>query len=231
MSETKQLTFKWVQNEDKVIKFSDDVNFYDASDKVNITSEAYEKLGIVPGTKVSVVIDGNTVLSVTKIGNEAVKTEEKVQNPELSDNTKNILTIDSFKKEYRGLIFKEQEDQWYTLAKNIDWDSVGIAKGVQVEFTDKDPEGKSKNRIITSIKVLEVKQEQKETPVSEPKSKAKNDYSNNVQVSIEAQAAVNSANRIVSSLVDNGTTPEEILKMITRIANHNYDLIQKLKNQ
>lgn len=227
----KILTFKWAVKEDKIVKFYEDEKTYDISDAV--ANLDFEKYGITKDTKVSVKFEKNEVIHISKVKDSDVKTEApKVETNATSTTTSEavykIRTVKAYKEEYRGVLFEEESD-WYSISKDLNWDNLGIQKGLQVQFTDSNPIGKSKSRQIISWQIVEQKKE-------EPKSEAKNDYdkksyTSDTQRSIECQACLNSANASVSRLfAGQNITKEDFIQRVTYIARENYNILQALKN-
>lgn len=238
------LTLKWIIPEDKLIRFEEMPEAYVISDKV--AEFDFSKAGVTKGTKVNVKIEKNgeegTVVFMTKVKGqtpapkEETKTEQRDPVPTntstataSTDNTKE-LTVNGLAKGTRGIIFAEQDKVWYTLAQDIDVEGLyakGVRKGAKVKVTVVPPEGRSKNEIITSITVVEEVKKQ-----WSGKKSYKSDYDNpERQRSIESQAAVNAANRVVASMVTATTDAETVLKMIRKIAEANLTLIDELKSK
>lgn len=169
------------------------------------------------------------------------KTERKAQDKKEENLDLNIreLTVGGISYKKGALFFKEECDSegkasiWYDV--NIEeCKSKGISKDVKVKVSCKDKE-KGRNKLITSIEKIESPKEDKKEEV-----KTKNTYQKNsdsVQSSIEAQASVNAANHTVARLFtgffdpNKSTDGETVKTLIKVLANHNFELIQELKNK
>jgi len=223
-------TVKWVVPEDKIIKFENDENAKYLNDAVVANLEKYP---LQQGDKVEATIDETdplkpTITFLKKSTDTQTQTESKTEEAPSSNTDTKEFTISGISVKNNGVIFKEEENVWYTMEESVtgSLESKGIAKGDIVKISIQST-AQGKNDIITNIDKLQNEQTSKET---------KNDYSskskNEMQNSIEAQASVNSANRVVAGLVSTGTVDKvKALELITDIANHNFALIQTLKSK
>lgn len=213
----------WIIPEDALVKFEGDENACVIADFVVNNLEKYP---VTEGDKIKVGFSED----VTEDGEKIVVFIQKVKNYKKSNKQTSSsgseevkeLTINGVSKKTDSIIFEEEKDVWYSMSesvKKLDLDKFGMIKGTKVKITiEKKEKG---NDIIKFIEKVE----------KEKKEKVKNDYTstNATQLSIEAQASVNSANRIVANLVDKETDPETIIKMTKKLAEANFKLIQSLK--
>lgn len=247
------LTLKWIVTEDKLVKFDELPEPYEISAKV--AEFDFERAGIVKGTKVNVKIEKSDatpeglVVFMTKVKGQATSEAPKTEAPKATEAPKSAsqptavspdasksptkeLTIKAVAKANRGILFDETGDQtWFTLGQDIDPNGLydkGYKKGSKVSVTLAPPVGRSKNEIVVKMDLLEAPAKPKWTG----KKNFKSDYdSPERQRSIESQAAVNAANRVVSSMVTPTTDADTVLKMIRRIAEANLALIDELKSK
>lgn len=231
----KELTLKWFQANNAICKFNEEEGYYDLSDAV--TKLDLEKLGIKGGSKVKVKIDTTQGENGTVVFLQPNDVSDKKEEPK-QETQSDVFTIGFIHWKNKAVVFEEKEGVWYSLEDDVLelLKANKVTSKQKVTFTDKNAEGKSKNRIITSIYLVEDKKEEvtKESTEDVKKSNPKNDYDknrNNVQTSIEAQASLNSACSIVASIVNSESSPEEVMKIIKRLAIHNFELVQELKNK
>lgn len=226
----------WVMDEDKVLKLTTagvkDIaeNVVEFLKKTNVYDKLVDKT-------VEVEIDDAqgqdgtiTHLKVVEDKKEEPKKEEKpkeeskkedIAKPANNLYTKEIV-VGGVAVPQKGVISKDEV--WYTLDGTID------AQKFKDECTKKTieitvaPQEKG-NDVIKSY-VLKAEEEPKDVAKTEPPKQ-----NNNVQKSIEAQASVNSANEVVAQMKDILNDPKKVLSTISKIAEHNFDMIQKLKNK
>lgn len=229
--EEKELTIKWLMQEDKIVKFEEVDETYDISDPV--AKFDFEKAGVKAHSKVTVKIDRDQgdhgmVVFMTKSKNTGSSSTQ-------SSGSGVIKTVKAYGLKYNGsLLFTDNEKQWYSCNKSIDKDSLSQYKDKTVEVQIKEgPEG---GKYVNSIKLVDGGQPQS----SSNTTSSKNSFSNSSdpkQSSIEAQACVNSANTTVSRLFagkfDANKAEDGVLvkTLIDSIAKKNWELVQELKKK
>ncbi len=195
-----------------------------------------------------------TKLIVLKEGEEPKKEETKKEEPVASAKEESGLvvkevTVAGVSVAKGGVKLKEDKENkvWYTLDSTISPNKFkDECTGKMIEITVL-PQEKG-NDVIKGyvIKEEDKKEEKKEEKkdTDEPKIN-KNDafyrikqLENQVRYlkeekseSFEAQAAVNSANQAVSGMKDIHNDPEKLLRTIEKIAEKNFEVIQKLKTK
>jgi|SRR6185295_8711800 len=256
MSQTlikREATIRWIVKDQAICKFKDEdiaKKVYSLSDDV---VSAVEKLGLDGGMKVEVEIDTSKVdediqgviVSIVKFGEapapkaaEAPKAETKTQAPKAEVNNNGIiLTVGYIDWNKVWMVFDEQEKVYYSPTPEL----LEVMKEQKIRKGDKvtiESQKRDKgNILITKLIKLDsaptsTKSEAKnDYDKKEPETQTKKSYSSDTQKSIEAQAAVNSACDVVASMVDVKTDPEAVLRMIKKIAEHNHNLVQDLKNK
>lgn len=232
----------WVMKDDKILKLQNTGQTYDISDEVANCLEKANLYDTLEDKDVEVEIDekqgqDGTIIRL-EIVKDSAKSEPKDERPPETEPSEcppvgndlivKELTVGGVSVAKAGVIFKEEENVWYTL------DSTIVPQKFKDECTKKvvevtiAPQEKG-NDVIKGyiLKEEEKKEEQKE----ETQKTYKKSYNADMQTSIEAQASMNSANRIVQAMVDKDTKPDFVEKLITRIAQHNFKTIQDLKNK
>lgn len=243
----KEANVKWVIADQKLIKFLGDDVTYDISDNA-----AKYLDDIASNTKVSVQIDPTvgdhgTVVFMKIVG--AVAKESAPQETKSAPKTDGVeLTIAAISTKNKGILFTNEEKKWYSFPESLLDTVKSLSKGdkVAVEIEKKD---KGNDFIVSISKVVEEPvgdvTPSATTPLTTNKTEVKIDASNeydkqenkkkstyysvDTQRSIEAQSSINNACEVVSSLVDKNTPPDEVLRMIKKIAEHNHNLLQELK--
>lgn len=239
--------------DDKLIKLAKVEKTYDIGDTVYEDLKKANLLDSLEGKDVEVEVEESkdekdesstsgiiTKLVVLKEGGEPKK-ETKKEDAKTSTAKEETglvsqeVTVSGVSVEKAGVKLKQDKENktWYTLDSTID------AKKFKDECTGKTveinvlPQDKG-NDIIKSYVVKEdaKKEEKKEEPKEEVKeNSSKKSYNKGTGNSIEAQASTKAACVIVSNMVDKDTLPEFVEKLITRIAEHNFQTIQDLKNK
>ena len=237
MSELKA-TVSWTMPDEKILKLKETEMTYDISDEVHSYLQKSGLYDTLDDKKVEVVInekqgENGTITRLSVLDGKTQTETKKVETPTTSTTnttptgTVRELTVHGVSVQKRGIKFKEEET-WYTLDASINVEEFKqkcTKKKVQVTIV---PSEKG-NAVITSYIVsAEDNVEEKEKVEQEPTKKS---YTNDVQKSIEAQASVNSANELVSHMTEILSNPEKVLTTITKIAEHNFKVIQELKNK
>lgn len=236
----------WVMGDpdDKLIKLEEVGKTYDISDVVYNYLKKANLLESLEGQNIEVEVDESTddkddsstsgtitKLVVLKEGGEPVKEETKKDDAkEVSGLVSKEVTVSGVSVAKAGVKLKEDKDNktWYTLDSTID------AKKFKDECTGKIveinvlPQDKGNDVIKSYVVKEEAKKEEKEEP---KESSSKKTYNKGTGNSIEAQASLKCAKAIVASMVDKDSKPDDVLRMITKIAEHSYQLIQDLKNK
>jgi len=250
-------TVSWIMAEEKIIKLKELNKTYDLSDKVNTNLEKNDLFDKLEDKKVEVEIDENegengliTFLKVADFKKEEMKEEPKKDTKETTvndkDSIKKELTVAGVSVKNSGVTFKEEEKVLYTLGEGIDPQKFKdeCTKQVIEAVVEETEKG---NDIIKSyvLKVEEKKEETKAmTTTGTNFSNNKDDFyrikqlENQVRFmkeqkeeSFEAQASVNGANQTVSGMVSIDSKPDEVLKMIDKVAKYNFKLMQELKKK
>lgn len=237
--EERILTIKWIDFEDKIVKFIEESDpVYDIQDDANTYAQ---KLNLGAGAKVTVKIDASKgehglIINIKSKDNPVNTPSSSESKPDVSSYTN--LTIKS--KSETNISFNEVSDN-FLLDKKVAY----YMSKAKIEVNDKvNIELGDNNTVIKIQKVkheskAEVKNDYDKAPATtEAKTESsstttqKKTYSNDVQTSIEAQASVNSACSLVGDLVgDSKLESAQVLKMIRVIAENNFQLIQDLKNR
>lgn len=247
-------TVSWCMEEEKIVKLEKLNKTFDLDEKVVailIKKGISDKL---EDKKVEVEIDEsqgeNGIITFLKVVEETKTETKKVKKDTTTDNaeTTNLITkeitVGGVSVEKAGVVDKDTKI-WFTLDSTINaqkFKDECTKKTVQITVA---PQEKG-NDVIKSYVLKE--EEQKET---KEEGKSKNSYSNNKDdfyrikelernvrflkeeksQSFEAQASVNSANQAVSGMVSIHDDPEKVLRTIEKIAEKNYEIIQKLKTK
>lgn len=166
-------TLKWVMVVDKTLRFHEDTTALDISDAVPVANYS----GLVKGDKVEVTIEKNVITSIHKVEAKQEIKEPELPKPEVkeeekpSDSTKQLLTVAKIYDKTRGILFVEEKDKWYSLAKFIDMKVMkenGVVVGAKVTIATEKGEKETYNDVVVAINTIQVEEKQKETP--------KNDY-------------------------------------------------------
>ena len=235
-----KFTVSWMMVDEKMIKFKEVDEAYDLADPVVAFIEKnklHEKEGIQVQVKIDTSKgDNGTITDLQEIGatstsvEEPPVTEEKETTGEPSEDLiVKELTVAGVAVQNKALTFKEEDKVWYTLDDAIDpqeFKDKYTKKVVEVSIRKTD----QGNDVIVAFTA---KEEQKEdtSKDSEKPSTEKKSYSNAMQVSIEAQASMNSACRVAQAILTKDSLPEHDEKIIKRIGEYNFQLIQDLKNK
>lgn len=252
-----QYTVSWVMGgNDKIIKFKEPDETFDIAEDVFKYLESKELITKLEDTKVEVEIDKaqgqNGTVTFLKLldNNQTVepKEETKTTSNDTADSATNLIvkemTVGGVSVEKAGVIFKDEEKVWYTLDSTINaqkFKDECTKKVVQVTIA---PQEKG-NDVIKSYILKE--EDKKDNPEKEPETSSSNgkdafyrikQLENQVRYlkeekaeSFEAQASVNSANQTVSGMVTPDSKPDFVLKLIERIAKHNFAIMRELKKK
>ncbi len=235
MSKIKE-TVSWIMEDEPLLKLKISDKTYDIDEKVfkYITdNKLYEKEDF----EVEVEIDKNqgengTITSLKEVGGTEPLKESKetdTSDPQSEDLVVKELTVGGVSVAKKGVIFKEENKVWYTLDDSIDVQEfkdkyTKRVVEVSVRQTDKG------NDVIVSFTAKEEEKtntKDEEQKIQEPKK----NNGNMVQKSIEAQASINSANRVAQAMVNSDSNPDDVTKIIRKVAEFNFDLIQEFKNK
>jgi len=233
-------TVAWVMEDDAILKVKDKGVVYDIDKKV-IDYLASKEITLESLVNKSIEIEVNEkegqnglitkiILSSTK--KEEPKQEEKRVEKSVESSsglTVKELTVKGVSVAKASVTFVEEDKVWYTLDSTIN----------AQEFKDNCTRQKIEVSIVKQekgndvIKGYVLKAEPKKDPIQKAEETVakKSAYTTDVQKSIEAQASVNSANEVVSHMTDILLDPQKVLTTITKIAEHNFKLIQELKNK
>lgn len=244
MSNKETWTVSWTMLEDKMIKFKEPDKVFDLSDAVAKFMES-NKLGDKSDYKAEVTVEENesddkdessTAGTVVKLVTKDVETKEDVkeepekESKDVESDKKDVKgvtkerTVAGVSLQYKGVTFKEEEKVWYTLSDKMDVqkfkdEMTGKKAEFTIEVTDKG------NDIILDY----VEEETEQEDVKEEKQSS---YNNSTQNSIECQACVNSANRVVSAMVENNDVKmDDVKARIKEIAEHNHSVLMNLKKR
>lgn len=150
--EEKELTLKWIDATDKIIKFEGmDKHMTISSD---VAQFDWEKAGVTNGTLVSVKINPDTqeVFFMTKSKNNT--SEIKVEPKTGSDTNTQQKTVGRISTKNKGITFTEEDGVWYSFE---DENMVkGLQKGDLVDIVVSDKKNRN-NWILTSIIKIETK--------------------------------------------------------------------------
>lgn len=223
----------WVLPSEKMLKLEKTGETYDISDNLFISLEKGGILDKLENQEVTIKIDDGAITFLECLNSGTTKevakenTETTSEEPYNKDNIVKELTVNGVSVAKKGVIFKEEENVWYTLDDSIDAEEFKFmctkkVVEVYIQETDKG------NDVIKGFTVKQV--EKKEDEENKDTGKQKPTY-NNTSNSIEAQASMKSAYTIVASMVDKDSKPDFVLKLITTIAKHSYKTLQDLKKK
>jgi hypothetical protein len=233
MSKEQTYTIKWIlpEKDGSLVRFKEITDTLALSDIV--AKLDFEKLGLVKDATVLVKIDddddGDKIVSYIKVSED--KKEEKKAEPETKKESNTVtesLVVQGISD--TGVVFKEKEDVWHDLPEGISKSSLlkdNIVSGSKVEVVIGEPKTSKKgaNKTIVSIKLLEVKKEEK---------KASNGYGkqNSTGNSIEAQCSVKLAFNILAIELERGDLKnEDVESLVNDFSRLAFDTIQELKNK
>ncbi len=238
-----KFTVSWIMPGEPLLKFKEPDKTYDIAEDVykfikDNKLDTREDEFLVEAEIDESKGENGTVIFLKEVNSSTKSTDSKDEGK--SDTTKsetenlNVLelTVNGVSLEKRAVKFKEDKDNdtWYTLDDSID------AQEFKDKYTRKTIEisveaVENGNDIIKAFTAKE-EDTSKETAKDQSSTQNKKKYNNNdTQVSIEAQASVNSANRVVSKMSEIHKDPKKVLTTIETIAEHNFELIQKLKKK
>lgn len=225
MSENKKtLVIAGIPKNKKVIKFDGDDKWYDVASVVQELD--FMKLGITAKAEVEVTFSDNDEIIFIKVLGKKKNYTKKTSNKETSSNTnedKKVLHISTITEDKKVVKF-EEESNWYELAENVrklDLTKYGVITGAKVNVTFK--EGK-----VTFLQVVKEEIKSNSTSTTSKSTSYYNDPDR--QTSIEIQACIKSANIIAQGVAQRTEISLDKLKtLITEIAEHNYELLKKLK--
>ncbi len=233
-----KFTVSWMMVDEKMIKFKEIDEAYDLADPV-VAFIQKNGLDKKEGIQVQVKIDksqgdNGIITDLQEIGGtntpaeEASVTEENTSEPS-EDLIVKELTVAGVAVENKGVTFKEEDKVWYTLDDSInpqEFKDNYTKKIVEISVRQTD----QGNDVIMAFTAKEELAEDTSKD-SEKSSTGKKSYSNATQVSIEAQASMNSACRVAQAILTKDSLPEDAEKIIERIGEYNFQLIQDLKNK
>lgn len=230
----------WVMEDEPVIKLLNPDETYDIADNVFKYLKEKNLLSTLEDKQVEVEIEKNqgqngtvTFLKVVD-GKEEPKKEEKRQE-KVVEPTVGVavmeITVGGVSVEKAGVVDKETK-KWYTLDSSINAQTFKdqcTKKTIQVTIAKQD----KGNDVIKGYVLKEEKEDPRQPGENATNSEKSNksNYSSDVQRSIEAQASVNSANEVVAQMKEILLDPQKVLTTITKIAEHNFELIQSLKKK
>lgn len=235
-----KFTVSWIMADEPLLKLKEPDETYDiAEDVFKFIQE--NKLHEKEDFQVEVEITkneggGGLITSLKEVGGSASTETPKEEVKADSANTPSDnlmvkeLTVSGVGVEKKGVIFKEEANVWYTLDDSIDaqeFKDKYTKRIVEVSIRQTD-EG---NDIITAFTVKEEDTSSKDTKNSGTSQQKSKSNSNMMQKSIEAQASMKSAYTIVASMVTSESKPDFVKRLITGIAEHSYEILQKLKNK
>lgn len=255
----------WTMKEDKILKLEKINKTYDISDEVAKFLESKDLFNKLDDQIVEVEIDESIASKdeegtsglITRLtlsdGKAKTETKEESKKDEMSfDGTSSDaeslvikeLTVGGVSVDKSGVIFKEEENIWYTLDSTINaqkFKDECTKKVVEVTIA---PQEKGNDIIKGYILKEEEKKEESKDKTENTFKNGKDDFyriktlENQVRYlkeekseSFEVQASVNSANQTVSGMVNPDSKPDFVLKLIERIAEHNFAIMQKLKTK
>ena len=238
-----KFTVSWIMPGEPLLKFKEPDKTYDIAEDVykfikDNKLDTREDEFLVEAEIDESEGENGTVTSLKEVNGSTKSTDSKDEakssttNSEIENLNVLELTVNGVSVGKKAVKFKEDKDNdtWYTLDDSIN----------AQEFKDK----YTRKTVEISVQVVEngndiikaftVKEEDtlKETEKDEPSTQNKKKYNNNAtQVSIEAQASVNSANRVAQAMITSDSKPDDVKKIIRKIAEFNFELIQEFKNK
>lgn len=235
----KELSIKWLEQTDKIIRFNEIDTTFDISEAV--ANFDFKKAGVDSGSRVSVKIDmdqgeNGTVVYMTKSKGGSTSAGSSSASAPSGNGT--VKTVKLYGTKYSGSLMFENEEEWYSCDKKLDIvDRIAEFKGKQVEITTRTTEKGKK--VITSINVVG---EGSSTSTSRSSDAPKNEYSKSAsgdsrQTSIEVQSCINNANLFYAHVLAGQSMATliekqaEIDQMIQHRALKNLELIKTLKTQ
>jgi len=229
-------TVAWIMSSDRILKLEKTGKTYDISDEVAKFLDSKGLFDKLDDQAVEVEIDetqgqdGTITRLLLKQNSEAEPEESKKEKqPESSDLVVKEVTVGGVSAKGGVKLKEDKENQtWYDLDSTIDIQKFKAeCTGKVVEITIA-PQDKG-NDVIKGY-ILKDEEKKEDEPKKETGT-SKKSYSNDTQTSIEAQASMNSANRIISQMDKILNDPEKVLTTITKIAKHNFKTIQDLKSK
>ena len=235
-----KFTVSWIMPSEPLLKLKEPAETYDiAEDVFKFIQE--NKLHEKDDFQVEVEIDKNqgdngTITYLKEVGGSA-STETPTE--EAKTDTSNTppdnlivkeLTVGGVSVEKKGVIFKEEERVWYTLDDSInaqEFKDKYTKKIVEVSIRQTD-EG---NDVITAFTVKEEDTSSKDIKNSTTSQQKSKSNGNMMQKSIEAQASMNTACHVAQAILTKDSLPEDAEKIIKRISEYNFQMIQDLKNK
>lgn len=233
-----KMTVSWIMPDEPLLKLKEPDETYDIQENVYKfiqDKKLHEKEDFV----VEVEIDKNqgengTITHLKEVGGseapkEEAKTESKEETPS-EDLVVKELTVNGVSVEKKSVIFKEEDKVWYTLDDSInaqEFKDKYTRKTVEISVRQTD----QGNDIVVGFTAKEEDVSKDTDKSDEPTQEKRKTNSNPMQLSIEAQASVNSANRVAQAMVTSESKPDDVKLIITTIAKHNFQTIQDLKNK
>lgn len=237
--EEKELTIKWLEQTDKIIRFNEIDTTFDISDAV--ANFDFSKAGVSSGSRVSVKIDkdqgeNGTVVYMTKSKGGSSSAGSSSSEPSGNGTVK---TVKAYGTKYSGSFLFTDSEEWYSCDKSLNIvDKIAEYKDKTVEISTRTTEKGKK--IVTAIKVVGGSSSTTDTSSSSGKSQneyAKSGGGDSRQTSIEVQSCINNANLFYAHVLA-GQSMETLVKkqaeidqMIQHRALKNLELIKTLKTQ
>lgn len=228
--EEKELTIKWLMQDDKIIKFEELDKTFDISDAV--AKFDFEKAGVKSGSKVSVKIDKDEGTNGTVVFMKK-STGDSTSSQSASSSNTITKTVKAYGTKYNGsLLFTDDENTWYSCDKSIGVENLPQYKDKTVEIETRT--GGKGGKYVTSIKIVEDQQSPSQDSTTSNKQNSYTKSNETRQASIEAQACMNHANIAISTLL--AGTPEAkdqdlVKNAIQNLAEKNWEIVQLLKNK
>jgi len=230
-------TVSWIMADEPLLKLKEPDETYDIAGNVFKFIQE-NKLHEKEDFKVEVEIDKNkgengVITSLKEIGRSSSEApKEEKSNPKSEDLVVKELTVNGVSVDKKAVKFKEDKDNdtWYTLDDSInaqDFKDKYTRKTVEISVKHAD----QGNDIITSFIVKEDTPSDKSSKNNVKTQEPRKINGNMMQKSIEAQASVNSANRVAQAMITKDTKPDDVKKIIRKVAEFNFELIQEFKNK
>ncbi len=247
---SEKYTIAWIMADEPLLKLKEPDETYDIAEDVYKFIKD-NRLDEREDFQVDVVINkedggenGNGIItSLKEVGGtastEAPKEEAKAEATETAqtDNTTNqnfivkelvVNGVSVAKKSVKFTVDKDN-DTWYNLDESInaqEFKDKCTRKTLEVSIRPTD-EG---NDIITGY-IIKEEEKNEDAPNVEGEPEKRKSNGNMMQKSIEAQASINSANRVAQAMITPDSKPDDVKKIIRKVAEFNFELIQEFKNK
>lgn len=245
---SEKYTIEWIMADEPLLKLKEPDETYDIEEKVYKFIKD-NKLDDKEDFQVEVKIDktqgeNGLITDLQEVGGtsssttEAPKETGEESTETINTGNENLIVkelivngVSVDKKSVKFTVDKDN-DTWYNLDDSInaqEFKDKCTRKTLEVSIRLND----QGNDVIVGYTV----KEKTDTPKDEEeksKKSSKNSYSNGAnatQLSIEAQASINSANRVAQAMITSESKPDDVKKIIRKIAEFNFDLIQEFKNK